>query len=103
MEKMEKDLISAWKIVQAEVKHWKEDSDYALNIYVFPVYEKFGETIRAKTKESVANSDETELAKLEKLRTALDKLNYQKLQQTLRYINDIRHNRNGEILQKFQE
>ena len=100
---LEKKLITAWGVVQAEVKNNENDSDYSLNIYAMFQYEKFGEEIRKRIREVYANSEERKNDLLIDLVNAvdecnneiyrIDKLNYQKLQQTLKYINDIRHKR----------
>ena len=100
---LEKKLVTAWGVVQAEVKNNQDDSDYSLNIYAMFQYEKFGEEIRKRIREVYANSEERKNDLLIDLVNAvdecnnviyrIDKLNYQKLQQTLKYINDIRHKR----------
>lgn len=95
----EKLLVQSWYEVQANVKDEPFSSDYALNLYAMSQYDKFGEKLRkGMTNFNISDYETLEemsesVLEVKKELEALDKLNYQKLQQTLKYINDIRHKR----------
>jgi chromosome segregation ATPase len=88
----EKKLIQNWCQVQAEVKKYELDSDFSLNIYVFTEYRKFSEKIRNVLSDPEAVEGMT-LEEVNELILAFDRRNYQKFMQTMRYINEIRHNK----------
>ena len=100
----EKNLVEAWYEVQAHVKDESVDVDFNLNLYAFSQYQKFGEILRDAFPEIHASDFKSVKEFVEAYHEAkkeldrLDKLNYQKLMQTFRYINDVRHNKNSMIL-----
>ena len=102
----EKKLVEAWYEVQAHVKDECIQTDFNLDLYAFSQYQKFGEILRDAYPEIHSSDYKTIREFVEAHQEArkeldrLDKLNYQKLQQTFRYIHDVRHNKNSMIISR---
>ena len=95
----EKMLIQAWFQVQANIKQESTSSDFELNLYAMAEYKKFGEKLREALPKLSAADYQTLTAMIEtsgevaKELEHYDRLNYQKFMQTMRYINEVRHNK----------
>jgi hypothetical protein len=82
-----------WNEFQQNVKGKPTETDYTLNIDAMGLYSVLGGKILTIESNSVSLTED-ELTEAQDL---LHKLNYQKLQQVLRYVNDIRHGKHSNI------
>ena len=96
---LEKMIVAYWKDRQEYVKKRDMINDFTLNCYSMSNYRLVNKTIcemlSDQNDDFVKNATNTEI---NGVIIKCDKTNYQKLQQTLRYINDVRHNKNSMIL-----
>lgn len=96
---LEKMIVTYWKGIQDYIKKRDMINDFTLNCYSMSSYRHANKTIcemlSDQNDDFVKNATNTEI---NGVIIKCDKTNYQKLQQTLRYINDVRHNKNSMIL-----
>lgn len=85
--------MTRWNEFQQLVKQQSDDTDYTLNVDAMNLYTVLGGKIISIDSTAVSLTD-SEVLEAQEL---LHKLNYQKMQQVFRYVNDIRHGKHSNI------
>ena len=85
--------MNKWAEFTETVKQEPDNTDYTLNVDAMNLYTVLGGKIIGIDGTAVSLTD-SEVIEAQEL---LHKLNYQKLQQILRYVNDLRHGKHSNI------
>ena len=85
--------MTRWNEFQQLVKQQPNNTDYTLNVDAMNLYTVLGGKIICIEGTDVSLTD----SEVEEAKELLHKLNYQKMQQVFRYVNDIRHGKHSNI------